>query len=319
VVCPPPPPHHHHQRTPRHHAPAPGALPALSNTAPACLPIRHSAPGACPSLTSHPAPGRSTIGGCTASGPPLVASTVEGIPVDLPVPRVAGPPTATGAALAWDAVARPNGAVLGFALVLFRLDGCPAEAEEAALAAAAAGETEAPQCSLVSCAEGLEACGLVCIDPQISVCCNGVIHPRVAGGACCGDSYSDLAAADAMCCGGRAVPRLAGFACCGGAYVDPVAEGLGPGPHVCCAGVLRRGDMCCGSQAYTAGPANAGAVCCGSSLFDAFENRICCGGALSSVGFYQSTRMLVRPAGGPWAARAYAPPFISPRWPPSPP
>lgn len=186
---------------------------------------------------------------------------MDGIPVGLPVPHLTRQPTATTAAIAWEAVERPNGEVLNFSTVLFRVDGCQVDAPSPTV----------PECTMVRCPAGQQACGLGCIDPQASVCCEGTAHERRADAVCCGASYAVLGA-DRLCCGGRVVPELSGFTCCGTEYA---AAGDG---EVCCDGVLGAGDACCGTSAYRLGPDTIDDVCCGGELFGDFGNRACCGG-----------------------------------------
>nr|KAF6302646.1 hypothetical protein mPipKuh1_018529 [Pipistrellus kuhlii] len=195
-------------------------------------------------------------------------TTMEDTPSDMPTPTIHSI-TSRSLHIDWTSPGKPNGIILRYDVLRKSWSPCPKTQK------AHSGEL----CKAVMCPKPETTCGHRCYDPDVKVCCAGVLHDAQPGHHCCEGKYIPfILNSTGVCCGGRIQPAQPDHRCCAGYYVRVL-----PG-EVCCPDAQHHrvavglGDACCGRMPYSTAGAQ---VCCAGKLRDSLSQQ-CCGGQLVS-------------------------------------
>ncbi|KAM6942982.1 usherin [Xenentodon cancila] len=204
-------------------------------------------------------------------------TTVEDLPADLTMPhvKIIGPRLVR---LDWSRPGKPSGIMLGYEVLRRTLRSC----NKGSTGQMQALESNSPdgsrlRCSYLQCPPGHGVCGTSCFQPDIQVCCSGLLYTKRPHHHCCEGRYLSLNDSfNPVCCDGKLVPSLPDHQCCGGYYV------IVKNNEYCCPDhsqgrvSVGLGDSCCGGAPYSM---TGGQLCCSGSLHDGYGVQ-CCGGRI---------------------------------------
>ncbi|KAM5206303.1 usherin isoform 2-T2 [Hipposideros larvatus] len=200
-------------------------------------------------------------------------TTVEDTPGDIPTPMIRDI-TSRSLQIDWMSPGKPNGIILGYALLRKAWYPCPATQKMMK-------DHGDKLCKAVTCQKPETVCGHRCYSPEAKVCCNGVLYNLQPGHRCCEEKYiPDVFNSTGVCCGGQIREAQPGYQCCSGYYIRIL-----PG-EVCCPDEQHNrvstgiGDACCGRMPYST---SGNQICCAGRLRDGHGQQ-CCGGRAVSKG-----------------------------------
>ncbi|KAJ6666901.1 hypothetical protein lerEdw1_018903 [Lerista edwardsae] len=198
-------------------------------------------------------------------------TTVEDEPKELSAPQihVLSPRSLQ---INWASPGQPNGIIIGYDLLRTARRWCTA-AQQLSI------QRSGRACLSLECDINENICGDLCYNPQLKVCCNGILHSHTPGFQCCEDKYILFSPnATGVCCGGQIHAVQSEYQCCGGYYRRVLAG------EVCCPNEEQNwvsvgiGDSCCQGTPYST---SGNQICCDGSLHDSFNHQ-CCGGQIVS-------------------------------------
>ncbi|XP_070762485.1 usherin [Enoplosus armatus] len=206
-------------------------------------------------------------------------TTVEDLPADLATPhtQVISPRVVR---LDWSRPGRPSGIMLGYEVLRRTLRSC---AVGSTGVTSSLGEESGGAggvrftCSYLQCPATHGVCGTSCFNPDIQVCCSGLLYTKKPHHHCCEGSYLTLRnSSNPGCCNGKLLPALPDHQCCGGYYVHVKTNENCCPDHSAGRVSVGMGDSCCGGVPYSM---KGGQVCCSGSLHDGYGLQ-CCGGQI---------------------------------------
>ncbi|XP_029354432.1 usherin [Echeneis naucrates] len=206
-------------------------------------------------------------------------TTVEDLPADLGTPNIQmiSPRMVR---LDWSPPGRPSGIMLGYEVLRRTLRPCAAGST--GVTSSAGKESEGAggfrfRCSYLQCPVNHGVCGTSCFNPDIQVCCSGLVYTNKPRHHCCESSYLSFnKSSNPVCCNGKLLPALPEHRCCGGYYVHVKSDEYCCPDHSQGRVSVGLGDSCCGGVPYAM---KSGQLCCGRSLHDGYGVQ-CCGGRL---------------------------------------
>ncbi|OXB77922.1 UNVERIFIED_CONTAM: hypothetical protein H355_015208, partial [Colinus virginianus] len=210
-----------------------------------------------------------TVYACVRSNGTQI-TTVEDEPEQLsaPVIHVIG---SRSLQINWVSPGQPNGIILGYEVLRKAFKRC---------IPASRNSRNTGICIPLECKKHENVCGEVCYQPEMKVCCNGILHDNKPGFQCCEDKYIPfILNSPGVCCGGQIHAVQPKHQCCGGYYTRVLAG------EVCCSDEEQNrvsvgiGDSCCHGMPYST---SGNQICCGGSLHDSYSQQ-CCGGEVIST------------------------------------